>query len=185
MEVDPEKQTVNVLGLNDTGLIAFFVLLVVFWPLCWIPWLVRSWRANRAAPAPVLSGEQKRKVRLSYKLAGFYALALVPWPFACFMAGFMFDSPKAWPVEAVLMIVALSVLYYPVIWMAGAVLGYRSAMRDESTEQVYMKASLPLLSGMWPCVGLIGYAVLVYRAVGAPHDRPNPIAPPPENEPLA
>lgn len=34
------------LGLNQQGLIVFIVLLLVCIPLCWIPWLMPSMRAN-------------------------------------------------------------------------------------------------------------------------------------------
>jgi hypothetical protein len=38
------------LGLNQNGLIAFIVLLVVCFPLCWIPWLIDSCKADPGKP---------------------------------------------------------------------------------------------------------------------------------------
>lgn len=35
------------LGLNQSGLILFIVLLFLCLPLCWIPWLIDSCRAAR------------------------------------------------------------------------------------------------------------------------------------------
>jgi hypothetical protein len=33
------------LGLNQTGLIVFIILLLVCIPLCWVPWVVDSCKA--------------------------------------------------------------------------------------------------------------------------------------------
>jgi hypothetical protein len=38
------------LGLNQNGLIAFIVILVVCFPLCWIPWLIDSCKADPQKP---------------------------------------------------------------------------------------------------------------------------------------
>lgn len=40
----PEGKEV-LLGLNQTGIIVFIILLIVCLPLCWIPWLVDSCKA--------------------------------------------------------------------------------------------------------------------------------------------
>ncbi|TWU38246.1 LITAF-like zinc ribbon domain-containing protein [Novipirellula artificiosorum] len=34
------------LGLNQTGLIVFIILILVCFPLCWIPFLVDSMKGN-------------------------------------------------------------------------------------------------------------------------------------------
>jgi hypothetical protein len=34
------------LGLNQTGLIVFIILLIVCFPLCWIPWVVDSMKGE-------------------------------------------------------------------------------------------------------------------------------------------
>jgi hypothetical protein len=36
-------------GLNQTGLIVFIVLLLLCFPLCWIPWLVDSMKGEPGA----------------------------------------------------------------------------------------------------------------------------------------
>jgi len=33
-------------GLNMTGVIVFIVLLVLFCPLCWIPWVIPSMKGD-------------------------------------------------------------------------------------------------------------------------------------------
>ncbi len=33
-------------GLNQTGVIAFIILLLVCFPLCWIPWVVSSCKGS-------------------------------------------------------------------------------------------------------------------------------------------
>ena len=38
------------LGLNQNGLIAFIVLLIVCFPLAWIPWLVDSCKSDPTKP---------------------------------------------------------------------------------------------------------------------------------------
>lgn len=38
------------LGLNQNGLILFIVLLVICFPLAWIPWLVESCKADKDKP---------------------------------------------------------------------------------------------------------------------------------------
>ena len=37
------------LGLNQTGLIVAIVLFLVCFPLCWIPWVVDSMKADKGA----------------------------------------------------------------------------------------------------------------------------------------
>lgn len=37
------------LGLNQTGLIVFIILIVVCLPLCWIPFIVDSMKAEKGA----------------------------------------------------------------------------------------------------------------------------------------
>ena len=41
----PQGQAIF-LGLNQTGLIAFIILLIVCLPLCWIPFLIDSCKGN-------------------------------------------------------------------------------------------------------------------------------------------
>ena len=41
----PQGQAIF-LGLNQTGLIAFIILLVFCLPLCWIPFLIDSCKGN-------------------------------------------------------------------------------------------------------------------------------------------
>jgi hypothetical protein len=36
-------------GLNQTGVIVFIVLLVVCLPLCWLPWVIDSMKADKGA----------------------------------------------------------------------------------------------------------------------------------------
>ncbi len=37
------------LGLNQNGLIVFIILVLVCVPLCWIPWVVESMKADPSA----------------------------------------------------------------------------------------------------------------------------------------
>jgi len=37
----------NFLGLNQTGTLVFILLVLVFLPLCWIPWTVKSMKAQK------------------------------------------------------------------------------------------------------------------------------------------
>jgi hypothetical protein len=174
-EGNPAKQRADVLGLNSAGLALFIVILVVFWPLFWLPWLLRPCRGNRVPLPTPLPPRQKTKITISYVFGGVYGLALLPWPFAAFMTAFMFDSPHIQPFYfVVLSLVALSVWLYPVLWLVGFLLGYRSAKRDESIGRVVINSSVPLLSGMWFGVGWpLGLMVLVYSLVGALERRGN------------
>ncbi|HEV3146996.1 MAG TPA: hypothetical protein VGZ47_24115 [Gemmataceae bacterium] len=38
-------------GLNMTGLIVFLVLLVLFCPICWIPWIIPSMKGDPNPPS--------------------------------------------------------------------------------------------------------------------------------------
>jgi hypothetical protein len=38
------------LGLTTGGLVLFIVLLLVCWPLCWLPWFVKDMRSDQNAP---------------------------------------------------------------------------------------------------------------------------------------
>lgn len=33
-------------GLNQTGLIAFIVLLIACFPLCWLPWVINNCKSD-------------------------------------------------------------------------------------------------------------------------------------------
>jgi hypothetical protein len=39
-------------GLNKTGVIVFVVCLFVCLPLCWIPWVVESMKADKSSTPP-------------------------------------------------------------------------------------------------------------------------------------
>ena len=95
--------------------------------------------------------QQRRKIILSYSLAGFYGVALLLWPFAVFISAFAFDSPhvESSPWYPLLLYGALSNFFYPVYWGLGFHLGFRSAERDEAAWVVVLKSSIPLLSGTW------------------------------------
>ena len=54
------------LGLNKNGLIVFIVLLILCWPLCWIPWVVDSMKAemggeDATTPEPVEEEEEEEE----------------------------------------------------------------------------------------------------------------------------
>jgi hypothetical protein len=92
----------------------------------------------------------RNKVILSYVLAGFYALALLPWPFTIFLAAFGFDDPSLGRAGLLATYyVCYSIVLYPVYWAAGLYLGRGAAKRNQPTWLVLLKGSIPLLSGMW------------------------------------
>lgn len=42
----PTGKRENYMGLNQGGLVLFIVLLVTFWPLCWLPWVIKGMKAQ-------------------------------------------------------------------------------------------------------------------------------------------
>ncbi|MGE0610325.1 MAG: hypothetical protein AB7O62_24770 [Pirellulales bacterium] len=42
---DPSNKAIFA-GLNQTGLIAFIILLLVCLPLCWLPWVIKSCKGS-------------------------------------------------------------------------------------------------------------------------------------------
>jgi len=50
--VFPDVKKQGFLGLNRTGLVVFIVLLIVFFPVCWIPWVLPSLRVRRSKSGP-------------------------------------------------------------------------------------------------------------------------------------
>ncbi|HTU27409.1 MAG TPA: hypothetical protein VMF30_18510 [Pirellulales bacterium] len=152
-DTPPPAPDVSVLGLNRAGVVTLMAMLIIaplfFWipwlipAFLWLPWLIPGCRASAGAGLPV-AAEQRRKLQFNYVLTGFYALGLLIWPILVFSTFFFFDSPHPTSAHVVfLMMVVMSIWYYPIFLLAGFMLGNRSAKLNEPWWRVGLKTSLP------------------------------------------
>jgi hypothetical protein len=40
------------MGLNRKGVTIFVILLILFWPVCWLPWIMKDTKAEKPVPPP-------------------------------------------------------------------------------------------------------------------------------------
>ena len=96
--------------------------------------------------------DQPSKIRLSTRVAVFFGLGLLIWPLAVILT---FGIEPIGPLLPLLDYIVLSILLYPLYWLAGLCLSRYCAKRDHAVWMVLLTGLIPLTSGLWIPGGLM------------------------------
>jgi len=96
--------------------------------------------------------DQRSKIRFSRRLAVFFGLGLVIWPFAALVIGL---RERMGPWLPLLPYTTVSTVLYPAYWLVGLCLSRYCAKRDRPVWMVLLAGLIPLTSGLWIPGGLM------------------------------